>query len=294
MRLATFRDDGREGVALVQGEGGFIDLTAAGLAADMIDLITNFADRRARIAELGAGGSHVRPAAGATILAPIPRPPRNIFCVGKNYREHAAEFGGSGFDSGAVGGSEIPEYPIFFSKPPSSVIGPEEAIRSDLDPYDSVDYEAELAVVIGRGGRVAEGDDPMGFVFGYTLLNDVTSRELQRRHKQWLLGKGIDTFAPMGPVIVTADEMSDLATPGIRTFVNGEKRQESRLRDLIFDIPTLVRTVGRSITLEPGDVIATGTPAGVGIGFKPPRYLHAGDIVRIEVDGIGSLENPIS
>lgn len=134
----------------------------------------------------------------------------------------------------------------------------------------------------------------MGFVFGYTLLNDVTSRELQRRHKQWLLGKGIDTFAPMGPVIVTADEMSDLATPGIRTFVNGEKRQESRLRDLIFDIPTLVRTVGRSITLEPGDVIATGTPAGVGIGFKPPRYLHAGDIVRIEVDGIGSLENPIS
>lgn len=293
MKLATFRCDGREGVALLQGDDRFVDLTAAGLAADMVDLITHFEARRDAIAKQAAEGTHVRPRAGVTLAAPIPRPSRNIFCVGKNYREHAAEFGGSGFDSGAVGGSEIPDAPIIFSKPPSSVVGPGDGICAQLDPYDSVDYEGELAVIIGRGGRVAEHDEAMDFVFGYTLLNDVTSRELQRRHKQWLLGKGIDTFAPMGPVIVTADEMTDLGECSIRTFVNGEKRQDAQFRDLIFDIPTLIRTLGRSITLEPGDIIATGTPAGVGIGFKPPRYLHAGDVVRIEADGIGHLENPV-
>ena len=219
------------------------------------------------------------------LLAPIPLPRRNIFCVGKNYYEHAAEFGGSGFDAGSVGGSEVPEYPIFFSKPPSAVIGPGAGINSALDPYNSVDYEAELAVVIGRGGRVAEADDPMKFVFGYTILNDVTSRELQKRHKQWLLGKGIDTFAPMGPAIVTADAVKDLAAMRIELAVNGERRQSAELRDLIFDIPTLIRAVGRSISLVPGDIIATGTPVGVGIGFKPPRYLKPGDTVRIERRG---------
>ena len=148
-------------------------------------------------------------------------------------------------------------------------------------------------MVIGRRGRVGPHDDPWSFVFGYTLVNDVTSRELQKQHKQWLLGKGIDGFCPMGPAIVTKDSIPNIGEAWITCHVNGELRQRASIADLIFDIPTLVRTIGRSITLEPGDVIATGTPAGVGIGFAPPRYLRAGDVVRIEIAEIGVLENPI-
>lgn len=212
---------------------------------------------------------------------------------GKNYREHAAEFGRSGFDAGATGGSEIPDAPIVFTKPPSCVIGPGKAIESALDPFASVDYEAELAVVIGRHGRIGPDVAPMSFVFGYALFNDVTSRELQKRHKQWVLGKGIDTFGPFGPAIVTADAIPDPACLAIQLWVNDELRQSAVVEDLIFDIPTLVRTIGASITLQPGDIIATGTPAGVGIGFTPPRYLRAGDRVRIHAPQIGTLDNPV-
>ena len=293
MKFVTFSDGARKGVGLLTDDGyAFFDLTAGGLAIDMLDLIGNFGDRREAMGSLRTQ-SPARPLDSVKIVAPIPTPRRNIFCIGKNYREHAVEFGASGFDSGTLGGSETPEYPIVFSKPPSAVIGPGEPVKSYLDPYASVDYEGELAIIIGKSGRVAEDDDPMSFVFGYTIINDVTSRELQRRHKQWLLGKGIDTFAPMGPAIVVTAAMPDLASPRIRTFVNGEKRQDARLGDLIFDIPTLVQAIGKSICLQAGDIIATGTPVGVGIGFKPPRYLVPGDVVRVEIDGIGSIENPI-
>ena len=293
MKFVTFQSSGAAHVGAIASNGtSLVDLTEAGLATSMIDLIERFDGLRGRV-ETALAAQPARPFPASDLLAPIPLPRRNIFCVGKNYYEHAAEFGGSGFDAGSVGGSEVPEYPIFFSKPPSAVIGPGAGINSALDPYNSVDYEAELAVVIGRAGRVAEADDPMKFVFGYTILNDVTSRELQKRHKQWLLGKGIDTFAPMGPAIVTADAVKDLAAVRIELAVNGEKRQSAELRDLIFDIPTLIRAVGRSISLVPGDIIATGTPVGVGIGFKPPRYLKPGDTVRISVAEIGVLENPV-
>ena len=293
MKFVTFQSSGAAHVGAIASNGtSLVDLTEAGLATSMIDLIERFDGLRGRV-ETALAAQPARPFPASDLLAPIPLPRRNIFCVGKNYYEHAAEFGGSGFDAGSVGGSEVPEYPIFFSKPPSAVIGPGAGINSALDPYNSVDYEAELAVVIGRAGRVAEADDPMKFVFGYTILNDVTSRELQKRHKQWLLGKGIDTFAPMGPAIVTADAVKDLAAVRIELAVNGEKRQSAELRDLIFDIPTLIRAVGRSISLVPGDIIATGTPVGVGIGFKPPRYLKPGDTVRISIAEIGVLENPV-
>jgi 2-keto-4-pentenoate hydratase/2-oxohepta-3-ene-1,7-dioic acid hydratase in catechol pathway len=293
MKLMTFRHDGAVHVGALTADGkGVVDLTAAGVATGMLDLIERFDKLGAKIGAVLSTGP-ARPIDRIETLAPIPVPRRNIFCVGKNYYEHAAEFGSSGFDSGSVGGSEIPEYPIIFSKPPSSVIGPGAAIESALDPYNSVDYEAELAVVVGKAGRVGDADDPMSFVFGYTILNDVTSRELQKRHKQWLLGKGIDTFAPMGPAIVTADSIADVAALTIQLWVNDERRQSASIRDLIFDVPTLIRTIGRSITFEPGDIIATGTPVGVGIGFKPPRYLKPGDRVRIEVPSIGTLENPV-
>lgn len=294
MKFITFSRNGVAHVgALMVGDTQVADLTEAGIASEMLDLIRGFGALRQKVETL-LKAENVLPVDQVEILAPIPLPQRNIFCVGKNYYEHAAEFGSSGFDSGSVGGSEIPEYPIIFTKPPSSVIGPGVAIQSALDPYDSADYEAELAVVIGRAGRVSDSDDPMSFVFGYTILNDVTSRELQKRHKQWVLGKGIDTFAPMGPAIVTADAIPDVTKLTIELWVNGERRQSASIGDLIFDVPSLIRAIGRSITLQPGDIIATGTPAGVGIGFKPPKYLKPGDKVRIEVSLLGVLENPVA
>ncbi len=293
MKLVTFRTADRKRIgALVEGDQVVVDFSDAGFGPSMIDLIATVRPADPRLtAALDGPRFAMR---DVEILAPIPRPRRNLFCVGKNYHEHAAEFGRSGFDAGAIGGSEVPDAPIIFTKPPSTVIGPGRSIESALDPYASVDYEAEIAVVVGRRGRVAEADDPMDFVFGYTILNDVTSRELQKRHKQWVLGKGIDTFGPLGPAILTADEVPDPAALSIRLWVNGELRQSASVGDLIFDVPTLIRTIGRVITLEPGDIVATGTPVGVGIGFKPPRYLVPGDTVRIEVPALGVLENPVS
>jgi 2-keto-4-pentenoate hydratase/2-oxohepta-3-ene-1,7-dioic acid hydratase in catechol pathway len=182
---------------------------------------------------------------------------------------------------------------VVFSKPPTSVTGPGDTIPSFLDPTNSVDYEGELAVVIGRGGRSIRKVDWQQHVFGYTIVNDVTARTLQHRHRQWILGKGIDGFCPMGPAILTADDVPDPRKLRLTTHVNGELRQNALVADLIFDIPTLIEAISAGITLEPGDIIATGTPAGVGIGFQPPRFLKPGDVVRIEVAGIGVLENQV-
>lgn len=221
--------------------------------------------------------------------APFPRPARNIFCVGKNYREHAREFSRSGFDSSAAMG-EVPKEPIIFSKVPESVIAHGDDVRIDPSVSEAVDYEAELAVIIGTGGRNIKAEDAMDHVWGYTIVNDVTARDLQGRYSQWLIGKSQDTFCPMGPVAVTADEI-DVSDTHLRCFVNGELRQQANTRDLIFDIPKIIATISAGVSLIPGDIIATGTPAGVGIGFNPPKYLRGGDVVRIEIDGIGALEN---
>ncbi len=226
------------------------------------------------------------------LTAPLPRPRRNIFCVGKNYHAHAKEFAGSGFDSSAKSGGEIPSVPIIFSKVPESVIGPDEPIVIDSAVSSAIDYEVELAVVIGRGGKGIKAADAMAHVWGYTIVNDVTARDWQSRHQQWHLGKSFDTFCPMGPWLVSADECDGQATR-VRCWVNGQERQNASTADLIFNIPTLIETLSAGITLYPGDVIATGTPVGVGIGFKPPKYLKAGDVVRMEIDGIGVLENPV-
>ena len=291
MKFVTFLHQGRTKVGRLMGDGARIhDLSES--VTDMHALIERFVELRPRLQE-SLGGESIA-LDDVRLLAPIPHPRRNIFCVGKNYHEHAHEFSKSGFDASSKQGDAVPDVPIIFSKPPSSVCGPGDAIQSALDPFDSVDYEAELAVVIGKRGRVGPNDDPWSFVFGYTLVNDVTSRELQKRHKQWLLGKGIDGFCPMGPAIVTREGAGAIDVALLTCHVNGELRQSAPVSDLIFDIPTLVATVGRSITLEPGDLIATGTPAGVGIGFKPPRYLKRGDIVRIEFAPVGVLENPVT
>lgn len=221
--------------------------------------------------------------------APVPLPMRNIFCVGKNYYDHAHEFSNSGFDSSAAQGA-VPTEPIIFSKVPDSVIGPDQDVLIDPDVSEAIDYEVELAVIIGEGGRGITKDTAMDHVWGYTIINDVTARDLQGRYSQWIVGKSQDTFCPMGPWAVTRDEL-DISDTAVRCRVNGELRQDSNTGLLIFDIPTIIATISAGVTLKPGDVIATGTPAGVGIGFKPPKYLQPGDVVEVEIEGIGTLKN---
>ena len=225
------------------------------------------------------------------ILSPIPYLLRDMICVGKNYYAHAKEFFDSGFD--ATQKETIPSEPIIFTKAMTSLIGPDDAIDTSIDPTGSVDYEGELGVVISKTARRVAKNDWQDYVFGYVIINDVTSRELQKKHNQWTIGKGLDTFGPMGPYIVTKDEIDDLPSMQIQTLVNDEVRQQAEVRDLIFDIPTLIETLTLTGTLLAGDVIATGTPVGVGIGFSPPKFLKSGDKVTINVTGLGSLTNPV-
>ncbi len=231
------------------------------------------------------------PLSDVVLKSPVPRPHRNIFCVGKNYHAHAKEFAGSGFDSSAAKG-EVPEAPIVFSKVPESVVGPGDAVRIDAMVSTAIDYEAELGVIIGKGGRNIPKASALDHVWGYTVINDVTARDLQGVHSQWLIGKSQDTFCPMGPWVVTADEI-DLSDTAVKCWINDELRQDANTGLLIFDVPTIIEAIANGITLKAGDVIATGTPAGVGIGFKPPKYLVPGDVMRVEIGGIGVLENPV-
>ena len=290
MRLVTFRQKDRlqHRIGALAPDGTVLDLAVADPAVSWSSMPAVIAGGEAMLKRARAAAERAPVMEGAVLCAPIPRPAKNIFCVGKNYHEHAREFAGSGFDATAK--EVVPEAPVVFSKPPTSVSGPGDSIPSFLDPTHSVDYEGELAVVIGKPGRGIRKAEALAHVFGYTIVNDVTARDVQMRHQQWDLGKSFDTFCPMGPWLVTADELDGQATR-VRCWVNGELRQDARTTDLIFDIPTLIETCSRGITLLPGDVIATGTPSGVGMGMKPPVFLKTGDTVRIEVDGIGVLEN---
>lgn len=222
------------------------------------------------------------------ILAPIPRPRKNIFCVGKNYTEHALELAQTKEVSEAV-----PKVPVFFSKPPTCVIGTGAIVKNHKHMMAKIDYEVELAVVIGKRASQVNKAEAYDYVFGYTIMNDVTARDLQKAHSQWLLGKGPDTFAPLGPAIVHKSEIADPHNLYITSAINGEVRQNGNTKDMIFDIPTLLATLSAVITLEPGDIIATGTPAGVGAGYNPPKFLHPGDEMRMEIEKIGILTNLI-
>lgn len=289
MRLVMF-DDGR-GARLGALNGQMIaDLASASAHKDVLSVVQAGLGSLAALKDAAAKAPQIA-VSSARLLAPIARPARNIFCVGKNYHEHAKEFHASGFDSTST--SAVPDLPIVFTKAPSSVSGPGDAIPAYLDETNSVDYEGELTLVIGPGGRAISKAKALDHIFGYTIVNDVTARTLQSAHKQWFLGKSIDGFCPMGPSIVTADEIPDPTKLHLTTKVNGEVRQDASVRDLIFDIPTLVETISKRITLEPGDLIATGTPAGVGIGFTPPKYLKKGDVVDVTIEPIGTLTNPV-
>jgi 2-keto-4-pentenoate hydratase/2-oxohepta-3-ene-1,7-dioic acid hydratase in catechol pathway len=288
LRIATLTHDGRRRVGRVAEDGLTLELFDCDGQAGALPLV----EAAAAGAALPRLESRVA-LAGATLLAPLPQPRRNLFCVGRNYHAHARELQASVFKDNT---KAVDTWPIVFTKVPECVVATGSDVRLPGAAISSqIDYEAELAVVIGRGGRNIAKADAMGHVFGYTIVNDVTARDVQMRHSQWDLGKSFDTFCPMGPWIVTADELDGRDTR-VRCWVmpNGgsaELRQDARTTDLIFDIPTLIETCSRGITLYPGDLIATGTPAGVGMGLSPPRWLGHGDVVRIEIDGIGVLQN---
>ncbi|MEX3815113.1 fumarylacetoacetate hydrolase family protein [Paraburkholderia sp. BR13439] len=291
MKLANLRVAGQKVVALVDSDSETfwsIGALVPGFSGDMVQLVQQYPDLKADLKPKTSG----TPLSGAEVLAPIDQPRRNIFCVGKNYHEHAAEFQNSGFDSSAQNGGHAPEAPVLFTKPASAIIGPGEKIPRHTSVTSQLDYEAELGVVIGKAGRNISKANAMDHVFGYTVINDFTARDLQKLHRQWFLGKSLDGFCPMGPYVVTADEV-DGQNIDVKCWVNGELRQNSNTSQLIFDIPTLIETLSAGIELQPGDVIATGTPAGVGIGFTPPRFLQKGDVVRIEIENVGVLENEV-
>ena len=226
-------------------------------------------------------------------LAPLPEPRRNIICLGKNYRAHAKEMAKKlGGNSSA--GDAIPQHPIFFTKATTSVIGTGESIPAHREITDKLDYEAELAIIIGKTGKDISRQLAMEHVFGYTALNDVRARDLQKNHLQWYRAKSLDGFAPMGPIVVHRSVMPTPENIEIQCWVNGEQRQQATLDDLIFDIPSIIETLSAGATLLPGDIIATGTPAGVGMGFSPARYLQPGDEVVVEITGAGRLVNSVA
>ena len=287
MRIATIAHQGRRHVGRLCADAKTVELFDIDGGRGALTLI-----------ELAAAGEALPPTAGtialsqATLLAPLPQPRRNLFCVGRNYHAHAQELRSSVFKDNAAA---VDTWPIVFTKVPECVVGPGADVTLPGAVSTQIDYEAELAVVIGRGGRNIQRADAMAHVYGYTIVNDVTARDVQMRHAQWDLGKSFDTFCPMGPWLVTADELDGNDTR-VRCWVTpqgggAELRQDGRTTDLIFDIPALIETCSRGITLYPGDIIATGTPAGVGMGMTPPRWLKHGDVVRIEIDGIGVIEN---
>ncbi len=222
------------------------------------------------------------------LLAPIPRPLKNVFCVGRNYKQHVEEAARA--RSKEV---KLPEFVQFFTKPPLSVVGPQDDILWDPEVTQKLDYEVELGVVIGRTGRNIPRERALDYVFGYTVINDITARDLQRRHDQWFKGKGLDGSCPMGPWIVPAAEIGDPQQLEVRLRVNGETRQESNTSMMIFDIREIIAQLSLGLTLEAGDVIATGTPSGVGFAMEPPRLLGDGDVVETEVVGLGTLRNRV-
>jgi len=292
MRFATLEINGRATVVAISEDGQKYceaNRLVSGFEGDMIAFIRNMPSVGAALPQADAWQS----IAGKKLLAPIPVPERNIFCVGKNYHEHAREFSQSGFDTSAGKGEVAPSVPVIFTKPPSTVIANGDEVCAFSDLTQQLDYEVELAVVIGKGGRGISKADALEHVWGYTIINDVTARDLQQQHRQWFIGKSMDTFCPMGPWIVTADEV-DSGNLNVRCWINEELRQNANTRDLIFDIPTIIATISAGITLQPGDIIATGTPAGVGIGFKPPKFLKSGDVMKLSIDKLGTLTNRIA
>ncbi|MEM1130704.1 MAG: fumarylacetoacetate hydrolase family protein [Pseudomonadota bacterium] len=303
MQLATIAVDGASVAAVRLKNGTMLEIAKAanGSSPDCVKAGTVQAlveggpealeQVAALIAEAEAGGHSdaCHTEASGTVMAPLPKPAKNVFCVGRNYAEHIAE--GERAQNKKIG---VTDYPVYFTKPPTAVVGPDAEIPIFPDLSQNIDYEVELAVVIGKPGRNIPKDKALEHVFGYTILNDVTARDVQRRHGgQYFKGKALDGSCPIGPWIVTADEISDPHNLSIRLSVNDEMRQDGKTSDMIFDIPTLIASLSEGLTLEPGDIIGTGTPSGVGYAMEPPQFLKDGDVVVCEIEDIGRLRNTV-
>ena len=295
MRFITFEKNKKINVGIVINKETIIDLSfySPHIPNDLNEIIeSNSLEQIKKITNNPKAESIIN-FKDVKILAPIPVPRRDIICIGLNYHDHAKEFQSSGYDTNKSK-NPVPNHPIIFTKATTSVIGPGDFIPSKNDPTNTTDYEGELGLIIGKKSRNIKKADAYKIIFGYTIINDVTARDLQNLHKQWFLGKSPDGFCPMGPAVVTADEIPDPAKLQLITKINGEIRQNATVADLIFDIPTLIETITSVMTLVPGDIIATGTPVGVGIGFNPPKFLKAGDSVSISISGLGELNNKVS
>lgn len=300
MKLVTYREHteakGRLGII---HDGLVVDVAKLGKAIgqkfpkSMLDLIDQGPDALLALKKAISDTEEKRPAGIAIpqdnvkMLAPIPRPRKNIFGIGLNYVEHVAESAKS-LDTS----KDLPKQPVVFSKPPTAVIADGEPIQHNAAMTQQLDWEVELAVIIGKRATRIKKEDAMSHVFGYTVLNDISARD-NRRAGQWIFSKGQDSFAPMGPAIVTADAVEDPHNLVLWLNKNGEEKQRSNTSNLLFDIPTLIADLSTGITLEPGDIIATGTPAGVGAGRDPQEFMWPGDVIECGVDGIGVLTNPV-
>ena len=288
MKLITYRRGGAELLGfLTADEGAVVPLSAWPDMNALIDAADPAALRAA--AQAAAARERPIPLTEVTLLAPIPRPKQDVICLGINYKAHADEaerYSAEAFKK------ERP-IPIYFSKRVTEAVGPEGYIESHPGLVERLDYEAELAVIIGRTVRNVPASEAASCIFGYTILNDVSARALQTSHKQWYFGKSLDGFTPMGPCIVTADEIAFPPALRISSYVNGEKRQDSTTDLLITGIADIIAELSSGMTLQSGTIIATGTPAGVGMGFDPPKFLKSGDEVTCAIQGIGTLRNTV-
>ena len=283
MKLITYRFRGAEHVGALTGDGAHV---APLPFQDMNQLIaaSSLPHLRTMAVQAEEAGA-VIPTAQITLLAPIPRPRQDILCLGMNYKAHEAE--AARYDAGAF--TKEKPAAVYFSKRVNEAVAPGGDIPRHAGLTDRLDYEAELAVVLGKAARDVKAADAADYMFGYTILNDVSARDLQTGHKQWYFGKSLDGFTPMGPVLVTADEIAYPPALEITSRVNGELRQKSNTALLITSIGQILEELTGGMTLLPGTIIATGTPAGVGMGFDPPRFLQSGDTVECAIEGIGTL-----
>ena len=298
MKFISFRYKDQMAAGVIVPEGVLHLATAGKAAGETADLSSMLAIIRGGAEALEACKRLVAPAAqsGDALLAmaqvqklaPIPQPVRNVFCVGRNYVDHVKE-GAAAMRADL----KLPTVPQFFTKATLAVIGPGAEVRLDRRLTQKLDYEVELAVIIGRGGRDIDASTALEHVFGYSIANDVTARDLQRRHDQWFKGKSLDTTLPLGPCIVSSDEISDPNVLELSLTVNGQERQRARVAQMIFGIPTIIASLSAGLTLLPGDIIATGTPSGVGFAMTPPQFLHDGDEMLARIDRIGELRNRV-
>ena len=294
MRFISFKKDKDIKVGLELLGKGIIDLNHfdSTIPNNLNDIIKNFSSLESKIKTLNSPSNIHYKVNDVRILAPIPVPVRDIICVGKNYAEHAKEVQRSSFNT-LQGKQAVPTKPIIFNKATTSVIGPNDKIETKNDETKTTDYEGELGVIIGKRAKSISKANAFDIIFGYTIINDITARELQNNHKQWFIGKSPDTYCPMGPAVITKDEINNIDEVKLQTFVNEEERQVGIVKDMVFTIPVLIEMLTKSMTLVEGDIIATGTPAGVGISFDPPKFLKPGDKVKVSIEPIGTLENEV-